>query len=110
VSALSFNNSTAEERTTLFVDLILPVPIPNLFTYRIPYELNDQLKTGSRVIVQFGRKKILTGLIAKIHEVAPTQYEARYILELLDEHPIITPLQLEIFYWIADYVHCGRSI
>ncbi len=106
MSALSFYNSTAEERTTLFVDLILPVPIPNLFTYRIPYELNDQLKTGSRVIVQFGRKKILTGLIAKIHEVAPTQYEARYILELLDEHPIITPLQLEIFYWIADYYMC----
>ncbi|MDQ3394088.1 MAG: primosomal protein N' [Bacteroidota bacterium] len=106
MSALTFNSSETVERVTLFADIILPVPIPKLFTYRIPYELNGLVKPGCRVIVQFGNKKILTGLIGKLHEIAPTQYEARYILELLDENPIVSPQQLPLFRWIADYYMC----
>ena len=80
---------------TLFAELVLPVPIPKLFTYRVPAAWNDKVKTGQRTIVPFGQRKILTGVIAKLHHQPPTEYEAKYLLELLDETEIITPLQFQ---------------
>ncbi|CAN5288243.1 primosomal protein N' [soil metagenome] len=106
MAVLPLNFSAPEERITLFADVILPVPIPNLFTYRIPYELNDLVKVGCRVVVQFGARKILTGLIGKLHQQVPDKYEAKYILDLLDEHPVITLQQLPLFHWIAEYYMC----
>jgi primosomal protein N' (replication factor Y) (superfamily II helicase) len=94
------------ERITLFVDVILPVPIPKLFTYRIPFELNDAVQIGSRVIVQFGNKKIYTAVIAQIHQNPPQHYTAKYILELLDETPLVTQKQIDLFHWMADYYLC----
>ncbi len=29
-------------RTTYFVDVILPLAVPNLYTYRVPYDWNDE--------------------------------------------------------------------
>ena len=91
------------ERKTLFVDLILPVPIRNLFTYRIPFELNDSIVIGQRVIVPFGKNKRLTGIIAAIHEEAPRDYKAKYIEFILDDHPIISSHQLSFWQWISTY-------
>ncbi|MBL4862349.1 MAG: hypothetical protein JKY09_04960, partial [Crocinitomicaceae bacterium] len=39
------------ERKTLFVDVILPVPIRREFTYRVPFELNSAVFNGARVVV-----------------------------------------------------------
>ncbi|HLT74325.1 MAG TPA: primosomal protein N' [Ohtaekwangia sp.] len=102
---------TVEEKhsSTLFVDLLLPVPIPRLFTYRVPRELNDAVLTGLRAIVQFGDRKILTGVIINIHNTPPSDYEAKYILELLDVYPVTTPQQLQFFSWIADYYACTQG-
>ena len=93
-------------RITLFADVILPVPIPKLFTYRVPYELNDHIRTGCRVIVPFGKKKILTGVIGKIHQSPPKEYEAKYIQELLDPIPMVNQVQIDLFHWMASYYMC----
>ncbi len=106
MSQLSFQEYEADERFTLFADVILPVPIPKLFTYRIPRSLESAAAIGHRVIVQFGSKKILTGVIGKLHKEPPKEYEARYIIELLDEQPIVTPIQLKLFHWISEYYLC----
>ena len=45
-------------RVAIFVDVILPLAVPNLFTYRVPFDLNDSVEVGKRVIVQFGKKKL----------------------------------------------------
>ena len=99
-------NSTTQ-RQTLFAEVILPVPVAKLFTYRLPSELNDVVAMGSRVIVPFGRSKILTGIVQKIHSRAPTTYEAKYILEVLDHEPMVTVLQMEVLQWISDYYLCS---
>lgn len=106
MSQLEFNSVTEASRSTYFADVVLPVPIPKMFTYRIPFELNDMVAPGFRVIVQFGSRKVLTGVIGRIHENPPEKYEAKYILEILDDQPVIQPQQLEIFQWIADYYMC----
>lgn len=101
-----FRKDRETERITLFVDVILPIPIPKLFTYRVPFELNDNILVGARVIVQFGNKKVLTAVVHTIHQNPPQQYQAKYILELLDEIPLVTHKQLEMFVWMADYYMC----
>ncbi len=100
-------NVDHQERTTLFADILLPVPITKLFTYRVPFELNDHIDIGYRVVVQFGKKKIITGVVGRLHETPPEVYQAKYIIELLDDEPIMNAKQLELFAWIADYYMCS---
>lgn len=97
---------SADTVTTLFAEVLLPVPIPKRFTYRVPHALNDAIQVGARAIVQFGDRKILTGLIAEIHQTPPGQYEAKYILELLDASPIVSTPQFKLLHWIAAYYLC----
>lgn len=91
------------ERKTLFVDVILPVPIRNEFTYRVPFELNDAVFNGARVVVPFGRNKLNTGIITRIHEEIPQAYQSKYIEFILDDRPIITPKQYTFWKWISNY-------
>ena len=91
------------ERTTLFVDIILPIPVHREFTYRVPHDLNDLVIVGARVIVPFGKSKLLTGIITRITEEAPKEYQAKYIEHILDESPIITGNQYKLWKWIASY-------
>lgn len=85
------------------MDLVLPLPIPNLYTYRVPKEWNEELAVGKRVIAQFGKgTKIYTAIILKIHETAPA-YEAKYIDSILDESPIVNSFQLKLWKWIGSY-------
>jgi primosomal protein N' (replication factor Y) len=100
------HNSDDNTRDTLFAEMLLPVPIPKLFTYRVPYTLNDKISVGQRAIVQFGDRKILTGVIANIHGKPPRDHEAKYLLEILDEFPSVTEQQFKLFRWIADYYLC----
>lgn len=91
---------------TWFAEVIVPVPIPKLFTYRIPRDFENSVSVGCRVIIQFGRKNIYTGIIAKIHHHPPKEYEARYILDVLDEIPHINQYQLKLFNWMSSYYMC----
>ncbi len=104
MSQLELNTDAGHvERVTYFADVILPVPIPRSFTYRVPFDLSDQADVGFRVIVQFGRKKILTGIIEKIHQQPPHGYQAKSILDVLDDVPQVNHFQLQLFHWMADY-------
>ena len=73
-----------QERETLFVDVIVPLAIPNLYTYRIPFELNPYVKIGQRVVVPFGKKKLYTSIVANVHSQPPS-YTTKYIDFILDE-------------------------
>ena len=91
------------ERKTFFADVLLPVPIHQVFTYRVPFELNDSLAFGLRVIVPFGKSKLLTGIVTEVHERIPETYQAKYIEHVLDEFPIITTKQFQFWRWISQY-------
>ncbi len=95
-----------DPKETLFGELVIPVPIDKLFTYRVPAALNSQIKVGQRAIVQFGAKKIQTGIIVHLHNQPPVDYEAKYILELLDEIEIIYDQQFKLYEWMASYYMC----
>ncbi|RZK11758.1 MAG: primosomal protein N', partial [Flavobacterium sp.] len=83
------------ERETLFVEVILPLSLAINYTYRVPFDLNDQIEIGKRVVVQFGKHKIYTALINNVTKVPPTVYEAKYILDVIDSSPSVTAAQLK---------------
>jgi primosomal protein N' (replication factor Y) len=91
------------ERITLFADIIIPVPIRNEFTYRVPFEMNDIISAGMRVVVPFGKSKLYTGIVSKVHAQAPSNYQAKYIEHLLDDYPLVTEKQYQFWKWIAAY-------
>ncbi len=97
------------ETNTLFCNVLLPVPIPKLFTYRVPADFNNSIQLLQRAIVPFGPKKILTGIIQEIHQNPPKDYEAKSILDLLDPIPIIFSQQLQLINWMAGYYMCSAG-
>ncbi len=90
-----------------FADVILPLPLKQLFTYSIPFSIAKEIEVGKRVIVQFGARKIYTSIIYSIHNNAPKEYKTKNIISILDEKPIINKFQLELWQWIADYYMCS---
>jgi primosomal protein N' (replication factor Y) (superfamily II helicase) len=98
--------NTYQEEITVFADVIIPVAIPNLYTYRVPREYANSIQVGARVIVQFGKTKVLTAVVAKLHNKPPEKYQAKYVLELLDDAPLVTQQQIDLFHWIAGYYMC----
>lgn len=97
------------ERETLFIEVILPLSLSINYTYRVPFELNDQVVVGKRVVVQFGKNKIYTALIKRITNEAPGVYEAKYIIDVVDAYPIITAEQLELWAWMSEYYICNEG-
>ncbi len=92
-----------------FIDVILPIPLDKEFTYGINKNEAAYLQPGMRVAVQFGKSKVYTALVAKVHQNPPLVYEAKEIEHILDETPIITSEQLKLWSWIAQYYMCTKG-
>ena len=91
------------ERITLFVDVLLHLALPELYTYRIPFEMNEKVAVGKRVVVQFGKKKIYSALVKTVHHKAPSLYSVKYILDVIDENPVVNAFQFRFWEWMSDY-------
>ena len=103
---LEFYETHDDMRKTLFVEVILPLAISKTYTYRVPFEMNMLVQVGKRVVVQFGKSKIYTAIIFNISEIPPSLYEAKYIIDVLDEEPIVNHFQLALWKWISKYYLC----
>ena len=91
---------------TFFADILLPLPLKGTFTYRIPQALVGQVRFGIRVVVPFGTKKLYSGLVLKVHQTVPQTVNIKYILDVIDELPVISEPQLQLWQWMADYYLC----
>lgn len=90
----------------MYAEIILPLPLYGTFTYEVPVEIRDRVQTGSRVLVQFGKKKYYTGIVERTHTQQP-DYEIKPIIELLDDQPIVRYPQLRLWNWISEYYLCA---
>ena len=90
-----------------FIDVILPIPIQKTFTYSVTQFEYEFLKKGMRVAVSFGKTKMYTGLVFNLHQIPPETYDAKEILQILDNKPIVTEHQLKHWEWISTYYMCG---
>ena len=89
-----------------FIDVILPIPLKQTFTYEVNKDEAMFLRQGMRVAVPFGKSKLYTGIVYAIHQLAPQGYETKSIDQILDENPIDNEIQIKHWEWMADYYMC----
>ena len=85
-----------------YIDVVLPLPLRPAFTYEVNEEQAAFLQAGMRVVVPFGKSKIYTAITIKVHEHTPS-YPTKPIEFILDEAPILSPRQLQLFAWASGY-------
>ena len=87
----------------LFANIILPLPLNQVYTYRVPSEMKDSLAIGMRVVVNFGNRKFYTGIVHAIHTERPTYADIKPISIILDHQPIVTASQLRLWEFVSTY-------
>ncbi|MEL6719847.1 MAG: DEAD/DEAH box helicase family protein, partial [Bacteroidota bacterium] len=91
----------------IYVEVILPLALPQVYTYFVPEEWAHQVQFGVRVEVQFGRNKIYSAVVVEVLKGTPRNTEkAKPILAILDDVPVITPIQYQLWQWLAAYYTC----
>lgn len=68
--------------------------------------MSGDVLVGSRVLVQFGKRKFFTGIVAEIHD-RPQNFEVKPISNVLDSSPVVHSLQLSLWQWISNYYLCS---
>ncbi len=89
-----------------YATVILPIAVPKLYTYSIPSEMIDSIQVGVRVEVQFGRSKLYAAIVQNIDKNRPEKYRPKPIISIIDDKPIVTEKQLQLWTWIANYYMC----
>ena len=90
-----------------YADVILPLPLENSYTYRIPEDLERAVTPGCRVIVHFGKKRYYTAIVMEVHDREPvSDFETKEIYALLDATPVLRRPQLRFWKWISSYYIC----
>lgn len=90
-----------------FIDVILPIPLKQNFTYSVNKDEAGFLKPGMRVAVPFGKSKIYTAIVLRVHDVAPVGYQTKSIDHILEHSPVINTVQLLHWKWMASYYMCS---
>ena len=92
-----------------FIDALLPLALPKAYTYCITSKEKEFLGQGFRVAVPFGKQKIYTAIVSRIHQVAPQTYEPKSIVMIMDEAPVVTSTQLNFWKWMSSYYMCTQG-
>ena len=69
--------------------------------------MEGDIKRGCRVVVSFGKKKIYTAIVARVHDERPDYADIKPVSELLDRTPVVTEQQFSFWQWIASYYVCS---
>jgi len=92
---------------TLYADVVLPLPLQGLYTYSVSYDIKRSIHEGSRVIVQFGKKKFYTAIVFRLYEAEDKMTPVKEAITHLEDYPIVTPIQLKFWEWVSFYYMCS---
>ena len=90
-----------------FIDVILPLPIKQTFTYQVREAEAAYLCPGMRVVVPFGKNKLHTGVVYGVLTHDPPNYQTKEIDQILDTSPSVTLEQIAFWEWMAGYYMCS---
>jgi primosomal protein N' (replication factor Y) len=80
-----------------------------MYTYSIPLEMQEHVSAGMRVLVPLGKNRKYIGVVHSLTSEAKEGINYRDILQVLDDEPIVSQYQLELWQWVAEYYCCGLS-
>ena len=91
----------------LFVDVLLPLKIGQLYTYAVPAEWISFIRIGQRVLVQFGKTRMYSALVVKMHYEKPSYTFLKGIETIIDEDELVWEWQFTFWNWLAGYYMCA---
>lgn len=89
-----------------FAEVVLPVPVPGYFSYFIPDHLTGDVAPGKRVVVSFGKNRVLAGIVRRVSDNCDSLSNPKEILDVLDEIPLVNENHFRFWEWMADYYLC----
>ncbi len=90
----------------LYAEVLLPLPLPGTYTYAVPPNLASEVSFGKRVEVPFGKRKLYAGLVVALSPQRSGDSRLKPVLSVIDETPVIHPVQWKFWQWMADYYMC----
>ncbi|MEY4661125.1 MAG: hypothetical protein RLZZ42_1077 [Bacteroidota bacterium] len=93
----------------MFAEVIIPLAIPKTYTYEVPENMQQHAIPGIRVEVVFGRQKRYSGIIKSLFTEKPEGFDPKPIEQILDPEPVVYPLQLSLWSWLAQYYMCSEG-
>ena len=101
---LNFNEPTSG----YWAEIILPLALPNVYTYNVPVQMIAAAQPGCRAEVLFGKNKKYAGIIKKLITAEPP-YKTKSLLNILDDTALIYPQQLKLWQWMSEYYMCTEG-
>ena len=93
----------------MYAEIIIPAALPKNYTWSVPAHLLEQVKPGCRVEVNLGKNKKYAGVVKKLLENKPAEFDTKDILNVLDTEPVVFEEQLSLWEWIASYYMCSEG-
>jgi len=90
------------ETATRFVQVALPLPLFQTFTYAIEDGLANPVRIGSRVVVPL-RNDREVGICVGLSDISPLRKKPKAVIESPDAQPAIGTSLLELCRWMAEY-------
>ncbi len=90
-----------------FVNVMPLAPVRGLFTYRIPQKLFGKITRGQRVVVQFGKRRVITAIVLEVHSIPPKDYTAKYLTDIQEEEAAFSETSLKFLEWMSQYYACS---
>ena len=84
----------------------MPLALPKTLTYKWFAGDLERPRVGTRVVVPLGHKK-WTGVVWDVHQTAPEGYAAKEVEAVVDDAPILTTAQRDMFAWMAQHYMCS---
>jgi len=88
-----------------WVQVILPLAVPQLYTYQVPIEFHEQIKPGIRVEVPLRRKHYAAIVYNKV--VPDLSFTPKAIIGIIDQEQLVTETQLQLWTWMSKYYCCS---
>ncbi len=85
-----------------YVDVIVPLPLPGMFTYSVPDGMEGDVVFGKRLLVPFGKSKKYVAIAVNVHDNRP-DFECKPIEQVLDASPVLLDEQFRLWQWISEY-------
>lgn len=85
----------------MFAEVAVLRPVANIYTYKIPVNLENKIKIGQLVIVPFGYGRV-DGIVLNIKKIKP-KFKTKEIISIKMEEAVLKESMSKLVLWMIDY-------
>ena len=96
----------------MFLEVALPLPLLQTFTYRCSPDIFHQVQPGQRVLVPFRNQRVAGFVVKKVEQPPkdlPTNATLKEVLDLIDPSSLISPELFQLAEWVSDYYFASKG-